>query len=62
MSTIKPPKDPKPSDDVVGPNFPGSVDPGFDDPYRDPGGDVGRVGRVAGRRPMKPRDRWGFPI
>lgn len=49
MSTIKTPKDPTPSNEVMGPNWPGTIDPGFNDEFRDPGGDVGKPGRVAGR-------------
>src|SRR5579863_2502558 len=51
MSKIGTPRDPKPSDDVMGPNHPSTVDPGFGAPYRDRGGDVGSTTRVAGRRP-----------
>lgn len=58
MPTIPPPRNPKPSGDVRGPNHPATVDPGFDDPFRDRGGDVGRVGRVAGRKPVQPRMPW----
>ena len=62
MPNIPPPRNPKTSDDVRGPNSPGTVDPGFNDPFRNPGGDVGRVGRVTGRRPAETRDPYGWPI
>lgn len=57
MPTIKQPRNPKPSDDVKGPNFPGSIDPGFDNPYRNPSGDVSGPGDHAGRKPV-PADPW----
>lgn len=61
MSIIKPPREPKPSDDVRGPNSPGKVDPGFTDPYRNPAGDTTGAGDRAGR-PAVHRDIYGFPI
>ena len=59
---IKTPPSPKPSGDVIGPNSPDTIEPHLDDPFRDPGGDVGLPGRVAGRKPVVKRDRYGFPI
>lgn len=61
MAKIKTPSDPQPSDEVVGPNYAASVDPGFSDPFRNDGGDVGRVRRVTGK-PSEKRDSFGFPI
>lgn len=55
---IKPPRDPKPTGDVRGPNFPSSVDPGFNDPYRDKSGDTVGAGDHAGRKPMQKRNPW----
>lgn len=57
MTTIKTPRDPKPSEEVMGPNHPATTDPGFKDPWRDPGGDVGKPGRVAGRG-SPPTNPW----
>lgn len=62
MATIKTPRDPRPSDDTCGPNFPSSIDPGFNDPYRNKGGDTVGAGDFAGRRKAEPRDPWGWPI
>lgn len=49
MPTIRQPRNPRVSGETVGPNSPDTVNPNFDSPYRDPGGDVGGPGRVTGR-------------
>ena len=59
---IKPPRGPKISGDTIGPNAPGTVDPGFNDPYRNPAGDTVGDGDFAGRKKERPRDPYGFPI
>ena len=43
------PRNPRVSDETRGPNSPDTVDPGFNNPYRNPKGDVGGPGRVTGR-------------
>ena len=54
MPIIRPPRsNPQPTEDVRGPNFPESVDPGFDDAYRNPRGDVGSVRDFVGQKPEK---------
>ena len=62
MPNIRPPRDPRPTGDVKGPNEPANVDPGFNNPYRDTGGDTVGAGDWAGRKPVVKRDIWGYPI
>ena len=54
MSKISTPRSPEPSGDVMVPNHVDTVDPRFNSPFRDTGGDVGGTRRVAGRRPPDP--------
>lgn len=62
MATIKTPRNPHATDDTRGPNAPATIDPGFDDPFRNPGGDVARPGGYAGKRYDKLPDPWGYPV
>lgn len=58
---IKPPRNPRPSEDVMGPNHVTNTDPGLRDPWRNPAGDVGAPNRVAGQRPRPPEPPI-FPV
>ena len=58
MADIRKPKDPQVTDDTVGPNWPGTTDPGFGDQYRDKGGDTVPAGDYAGRREPKKIMPW----
>lgn len=62
MTQIRPPKNPSATDDVIGPNWPGTVDPGFGNPSRDTTGDTVGAGDYAGRRRAPSRDEWGWPV
>lgn len=62
MPKIPMPRTPQPSDDVRGPNSPGTVDPGFSDPDRNPAGDTVGPGDFAGRQKSPGRDPYGYPI
>lgn len=57
---IKEPRNPRPTGDTRGPNFPSSVDPGFDNPMRDKGGDTAGAGDVAGRKPAQKPGWWNY--
>lgn len=58
MPTIRPPRDPQPTEDTRGPNHPSTVDPGFDSPYRDKGGDTVGPGDFAGRKRRRDPAQW----
>ena len=60
MPNIKQPRVPRPSEDVKGPNHPETVNPSFNDPYRDKDGDTVGAGDYAGRqRPSGSRQSGG---
>lgn len=58
---IKSPGRRMPTDDVTGPNWPGTTDPGFDRPFRNPGGDVGSTTDYVGKKPKndEPQPTYG---
>jgi hypothetical protein len=62
MANIRTPGAPRATDDTRGPNAPMTIDPGFDDPFRNPAGDVGSPRDYAGKRRDKLPDPYGYPV
>lgn len=60
MANIPDPKPPRVTGDTVGPNWPGTVNPGFDNPYRDKGGDTVGAGDYAGRKKSDTPSPWAM--
>ena len=50
MPKIKSPGNKFPTDEVRGPNWVGTTDPGFEDAYRNKGGDVGSTTDYVGKK------------